>query len=258
MHLNGNIALQRQPATYADAPTPVVYIVDNDPLVRESLQSLIQAQGWRSMAFARAAEFLDYSRVTGACCLLLDVDLPDLNGLELQQRVPDREELPVIFITGHTSVQTIVKAMKAGALEYLTKPFRSGDLLGAISFALERSQAALSREAGARSVRESYASLSGREREVMQLVVSGWPNKQIGAVLKISEITVKAHRSKMKRKMKATSLPDLVIKARTLGLKNVPKPNGSFFRSFEGYAGTRNSSIPGACAHLIFQSDAVV
>jgi FixJ family two-component response regulator len=148
--------------------------------------------------------------------------------------------MPVIFITGDTGVQTIVKAMKAGALEYLTKPFRNEVLLSAISFALERSHAMLSREAGARAVRDCYASLSGREREVMERVASGWLNKQIGAALGITEITVKVHRGKMMRKMKATSLADLVMKVRTLGLKNLPMPNGSFFRSLERYAGTRD------------------
>jgi FixJ family two-component response regulator len=242
MHLYRDIAQERSSGSsaFADTATPVVFIVDNDPSARGALESLVQAKGWRSQAFARAAEFLDYPRVTGACCLLLDVDLPELNGLELQQRVSDRADMPVIFITGDTGVQTIVRAMKAGALEYLTKPFRNEVLLSAVSFALERSHAVLSREAGARAVRDCYASLSGREREVMELVVSGWLNKQIGAALGISEITVKVHRAKVMRKMKAASLPDLVMKARTLGLKNVPTPNGSFFRSLERYAGTRD------------------
>jgi FixJ family two-component response regulator len=178
--------------------------------------------------------------VAGACCLLLDVHLPDLNGLELQQRVSDRPDMPVIFITGDTDVQTIVSAMKAGALEYFTKPFGDEVLLRAISFALDRSQAMQSRQAAARRVQDSYASLSVREREVMELVASGWLNKQIAAALGLSEITVKVHRSKMMHKMKAASLPDLVMMARTLDLKSVPMPSGSFFRSFERYAGTRN------------------
>lgn len=244
MHLYRNIAQERSSAssTHATetAAVPVVFIVDSDPSVRESLASLIRAQGWRALAFADAAEFLDHPRVLGACCLLVDVDLPDVNGLELQHRVSDRGDMPVIFLTGVTRVETIVKAMKAGALEYLTKPFHNEVLKGAISFALERSKALLRREAATRSVRDSYASLSGREKQVMELVVSGWLNKQIGAALGRSEITVKVHRSKMMRKMKAASFLDLVMKARTLGLRSLPMPNGSFFRSWEGYGNTRD------------------
>ena len=238
MHVYRNIAQEKSSGSsmHADAAAPVVFIVDSDASVREALESLIRAEGWRSLAFASAGEFLNHPRVAGPSCLLLEVHLPDLHGLELQQRVADRSDMPIIFITGDTDIQTVVNAMKAGALEYLAKPFRNDELLCAISFALERSQAVLSREAAARTVRDCYASLSGRERQVMELVASGWLNKQIGAALGVSEITVKVHRSKMTRKMKAASVPDLVMKAKTLGLKNVPMPNRSFFRSFEGFA----------------------
>jgi len=192
-------------------PTPVVFVVDDDISVRESLELLIESAGWRVELFASARDFLAHPRANVPCCLVLDVSLPDLNGLELQQRIAaDRVELPIVFITGHGDIPMSVRAMKAGATEFLTKPFKDDALLDAIRNAIWRSTAALSRELELKTLRESYAALSRREREVMALVVSGKLNKQVGGELGISEITVKAHRGKVMRKMKAGSVADLV------------------------------------------------
>jgi FixJ family two-component response regulator len=191
--------------------TPIVFVVDDDISVRESLESLIRCEGWQPETFASAQEFLDYPRVRIPNCLVLDVSLPGLNGLDLQGLVADeRTDMPIIFITGHGDVPMTVQAMKAGAVEFLTKPFNDDVLLTAIRAALERSRVALSLEAEMRVLRDRYASLSQRERQVMALVVSGLLNKQVGGELGISEITVKAHRGKVMQKMKADSLADLV------------------------------------------------
>jgi FixJ family two-component response regulator len=199
--------------------TPTVFVVDDDVSVRESLELLIQSAGWQPETFSSAQEFLSRPRLFAPSCLVLDVSLPDLNGLELQNRIgADRRDMPIIFITGHGDVPMTVRAMKAGAVEFLTKPFSDEVLLGAIRNAIERSQAALTQEAQTRAVRAGYASLSRREREVMALVVAGRLNKQVGGELGISEITVKAHRGKVMRKMKADSLADLVNMAATLHL----------------------------------------
>jgi FixJ family two-component response regulator len=206
--------------------TPTVIVVDKDLAIRKNLELLICAHGWRAQTFASAEQFLALPRVASACCLVLDVTLPDLDGLDLQQRVADRTDMPVIFMTAQTDVQTTVRAMKAGALEYLSKPLRNDLLLSAIRLGLERSQALRSKAMTTRKVRQCYASLTPREREIMQLVVSGWLNKQIGAALSLCEITVKAHRGRMKRKMKAKSLPELVMMSATVGLATVPRPNG--------------------------------
>ncbi|HTB90261.1 MAG TPA: response regulator [Steroidobacteraceae bacterium] len=211
--------------------TPVVIVVDNDPLVRKRLELLIRAHGWRAFTFASAEQFLALPRAAAPCCLVLDVSLPDLGGLDLQQRVSDRTDMPVIFITAQSNVQITVRAMKAGALDYLTKPLRDDVILSAIRLGLERSHELLSTATATGKVRQCYTSLSRREREIMQLVVSGWLNKQIGAALCLREITVKAHRGRMKRKMKAKSLPELVRMAATLGLATLPRPSvhiGSF------------------------------
>jgi FixJ family two-component response regulator len=197
-------------------PTPVVFIVDDDLSVRESLQSLVRSAGWQAETFASAKDFLARPRVVAPSCLVLDVQLPDLSGLDLQQRVVDRIDLPIIFITGYTDVPITVRAMKAGAIEFLTKPYRSDVVLDAIQNAFERSRAALGRQARMMSIRDHYASLSRREREVMALVVSGLLNKQVGGELGISEITVKAHRGNVMRKMRAESVPDLVRMAASL------------------------------------------
>jgi FixJ family two-component response regulator len=200
-------------------PTPIVFVVDDDVSVRESLELLIHTAGWQPETFGAAREFLARPRPLVPSCLVLDVSLPDLNGLELQTRIgADRSDLPIIFITGHGDVPMTVRAMKGGAVEFLTKPFGSDELLSAIRSAIERSRAALGSEAELRALRECYASLSRREREVMALVVSGLLNKQVGGELGISEITVKAHRGKVMRKMKAGSLADLVTMAARLRL----------------------------------------
>jgi len=203
---------------------PTVFVVDDDISVRESLELLIRCAGWQAETFPSAQEFLSRPRVLAPSCLVLDVGLPDLNGLDLQKRVAaDRSDMPIIFITGYGDVPMTVQAMKAGAVEFLTKPFGDEVLLGAIRNAIERSRTALSHEADTRALRDCYASLTPREREVMALVVSGLLNKQVGGELGISEITVKAHRGKVMRKMKADSLADLVNMDARLRLVRAPK-----------------------------------
>ncbi len=203
--------------------TPTVFVVDDDISVRESLESLIVSAGWRPEVFRSAEEFLARPRTIDPSCLVLDVSLPELNGLDLQQRIVDRLDMPIIFITGHGDVPMTVQAMKAGALEFLTKPFGAEVLLSAIGQAIERSRSAIGQEIQIRALRERHASLSRREREVMALVVSGRLNKQVGGELGISEITVKAHRGKVMHKMKAHSLADLVNMAARLQLAPVGK-----------------------------------
>ena len=203
----------------ATESTPVVLVVDDDISVRESLELLIRYAGWRCETFSSAAEFLACPPIAAPSCLVLDVHLPDLNGLDLQERIATRRlDMPIIFITGHGDIPTTVKAMKAGAVEFLTKPFRDGVLLDAIRSSLARSSSALGRQAELRDIEHRYASLSRREREVMMLVVTGHLNKQAAASLGISEITVKAHRGRMMRKMHADSLAQLVNIAARLRL----------------------------------------
>jgi FixJ family two-component response regulator len=204
--------------------TPIVFVVDDDVSVRESLESLIRFAGWQPETFASAQEFLSRPRAHAPSCLILDVNLPDLNGLDLQKRVAtDRVEMPIIFITGYGDVPTTVQAMKGGAIEFLTKPLGDDALLSAIRHAIERSQVALGQEAEIQALRDRHASLSRREREVMALVVSGLLNKQAGGELGISEITVKAHRGRVMRKMEAGSFADLVNMAARLRLSPAPK-----------------------------------
>ena len=197
--------------------TPIVFVVDDDISVRTSLELLIDSAGWQSETFPSAQAFLRRPRVAAPSCLVLDVSLPDLDGLELQKRVaPDRTDMPIIFISGHGDVPMTVRAMKAGAVEFLTKPLAGDVLVGVIQQAIEQSRRALDRETAMRELLDRHASLSPRERQVMALVVSGLLNKQVGGELGISEITVKAHRGQVMRKMKATSLPDLVAMAARL------------------------------------------
>jgi FixJ family two-component response regulator len=195
---------------------PVVFFVDDDISVREALDALIREAGWEVETFASAQAFLAHPRVVAPSCLVLDVTLPDLNGLDLQSRIADRTDMPIIFVTGYGDVPMSVKAMKAGAAEFLTKPFSDEVLLAAIRAAITRSLAALDQEEGVRDLRARYATLSQRERQVMALVVDGLLNKQVGGELGISEITVKAHRGQVMRKMNADSLADLVRMAARL------------------------------------------
>jgi FixJ family two-component response regulator len=202
----------------------VVFVVDDDVSMRESLELLIRCAGWQPEIFACAQDFLCRPHILAPSCLVLDVTLPDLNGLDLQKLIAaDRTDMPIIFITGYGDVPMTVRAMKAGAVEFLTKPFSDEVLLDAIGNALERSRTTLGEEAQLQALRACYASLTPREREVLELVVAGRLNKQIGSELDISEITVKAHRGKMMRKMKARSLPELVNMAARLSLEPAPK-----------------------------------
>lgn len=204
--------------TMADM-TAIVFVVDDDISVRESLELLLGSAGWRCETFSSAQEFLSRPRATAPCCLVLDVSLPGLNGLDLQQQLADRTDMPIIFITGHGDVPMTVQAMKAGAIEFLTKPLRSDAVLDAIVAGIERSRAAFRQAFEMRVLCTSYASLTVRKREVMGLVVLGLLNKQVAGELGISEITVKAHRGHVMRKMKADSLPALVTMASRLGVR---------------------------------------
>jgi len=203
---------------------PIVFVVDDDVSVRESLELLIRFEGWEPQTFASALEFLARPRAVVPSCLVLDISLPGLNGLDLQKQIAaERPDMPIIFITGCGDVPKTVQAMKAGAVEFLTKPFSDYVLLSAIRHAVERSETALGHADEMRTLRDRYASLSGREREVMALVVSGLMNKHVGSELGISEITVKAHRGRVMKKMKADSLADLVNMAARLRLERAPK-----------------------------------
>ncbi len=200
---------------------PTVFVVDDDVSVRESLKLLIESAGWQPETFGSGQEFLARPRVPAPSCLVLDVVLPDLNGCDLQKLVVDRADMPIIFITGYGDVPTTVRAMRAGAVDFFTKPLVDDVLLSAIRNAIDRSCAALGDAAEMRALRDSYASLSRREREVMALIVAGRLNKQVGGELGISEITVKAHRGKMMRKMNAGSLPELVRMAERLSASHL-------------------------------------
>jgi len=213
------------PAVKSQQQQPIVFVVDDDISVRESLELLIQFAGWQPETFASAEEFLAHPRTVTPSCLVLDVSLPDLNGLELQKLIAsERTDMPIIFITGHGDVPMTVQAMKAGAVEFLTKPFDDEVLLSAIRHAIERSAAVLEDQAEITTLRSSYESLTPRERDIMLLVVAGMLNKQIGVKLGISEITVKAHRGKVMQKMNADSLADLVKTAVRLGLTPAKNP----------------------------------
>ena len=198
--------------------TPIVFVVDDDISVRESLEMLVRFEGWLPVTFASARDFLSHPRPVVPTCLVLDVNLPDLSGLDLQNHIADdRADMPIIFITGYGDVPMTVRAMKAGAVEFLTKPFSDEVLVNAIGGAIARSRDALDQQAAIRALQDDYATLSARERQVMALVVSGLLNKQVGGELGISEITVKAHRGRVMEKMRARSLADLVRMSARLG-----------------------------------------
>jgi FixJ family two-component response regulator len=236
--MSGGAGLRQEPASARRTEaTPLVFVVDDDVSVRESLELLIRAAGWEPETFESADSFLARPRPLTPRCLILDVSMPGLNGLELQKRVAaDCPDMPIIFLTGFGDVPMTVQAMKAGAIEFLTKPFSDEVLLQAIAHALELSRVALGQELQLRALRDRYASLSRREREVMALVVAGLLNKQVGGELGISEITVKAHRGNVMRKMQAASLPDLVNMSAQL---NIGDPRAPAPGMDEGMAPTR-------------------
>lgn len=205
---------------------PNVFVIDEDDSVRETLQHLIGIAGWRACTFSSAHEFLSRPHALTPSCLVLDVALRDLSGLEVQKRVAHRSDMPVIFIANCAEVSISVQAMKAGALEFLMKPFRHEVLLSTIRYAIGLSQAELERESRLRALRDQFALLSPREREVMMLVVSGRLNKQIGWELGVCEDTVKAHRGKVMRKMGADSVADLVMLAARLCFARWPNALG--------------------------------
>src|ERR1700744_2907247 len=214
---SATVSSLKSPPVLKSADKPIVFVVDDDISVGESLESLIRFAGWRPQTFASAKDFLCAPRALVPSCLVLDVTLPDLNGLDVQERIAgDRIDMPIIFITAHGDVPMAVRAMKAGATEFLTKPFGDEELLSAMEQAIERSGTALHREIEMRSLRERYASLSRRERQVMGLVVRGMLNRHVGHELRISEITVKVHRGNVMRKMQACSFADLVNMAARL------------------------------------------
>ena len=229
MSLNHCITPTRAaPALHA---TPTVFIVDDDCSVREALRLLLHAEGLESVLFASAREFLAQPRIPGLSCLILDVTLPDVSGFDLQHLIADRRETPIIFVTGHGTIPMSVRAMKAGAIEFLTKPFDAAELLGAIHQAFERSREALHQDSSVRALKVGFDSLSRREREVMALVVSGLLNKQVGSALGISDFTVKKHRGRVMRKMRIRSFAELVRAAGTLGLTSAAHGTDSRLRA---------------------------
>ena len=207
-------------AAPARAEDPVVFVIDDDPSLRDALRSLFQSVGWRVELFASAPEFMQGTRPEGPACLVLDIRLPRLSGLEFQTELAEANiELPIIFITGHGDIPMSVKAMKAGAVDFLTKPFRDQELLDAVARAIERDQKRRDDSRAVSTLRGLYESLTPREREVMALVTAGLMNKQVAGELGVTEITVKIHRGHVMRKMAARSLADLVRMAGSLGIR---------------------------------------
>ena len=205
------MALEAEAEAVMSDAIPIVFVVDDDAAVRKSVERLLLSAGLRSEAFCSSQQFLARPRTSAPCCLVLDVNLPGLNGLDLQARLAvERREIATIFVTACRDVAITVRAMKAGALDFLTKPFNAGDLLRAVRDAIERSRARLDREAELQPLRQRYESLTPREQEVMALVVAGHLNREVAGELGITEMTVKAHRGRLMRKMRANSLPHLV------------------------------------------------
>lgn len=233
---------------------PIVFVVDDDVSVRESLELLIDNEGWRAELFVSAQAFLQRKRPEVPHCLILDISMPGLNGLELQRQLAgERPEMPIIFITGHGDIPSSVQAMKAGAIEFLTKPFNHQVLLTAIHTSIGRSGALLQRETEVLELRRRYGQLTARERDVMSLVVTGLPNKQVGGELGISEITVKAHRGSVMRKMDAGSLADLVKMSGRLRMKAPRNLSGSSLGSSLAVDGRAATTILSIEDHPIFR-----
>jgi len=210
--------------------TPVVLVIDDDAAVRDALRDLFESVGLRVSVFESAREFLRAGRPNVPCCLVLDVRLPGQSGLDLQRELNERETaLPIVFLTGHGDIPISVRAMKAGAIEFLTKPFREQDLLDAVQVALDRDRSTRADEELLTELRRRCDALTPRERTVLRLVVSGWRNKQIAGEIQISEATVKVHRTNLMRKMQASSLADLIVMAGRLSAsdKTSNAPNGS-------------------------------
>jgi FixJ family two-component response regulator len=219
-----NLRCLLSPGAPLPEPTPMVFVVEDDPSVREALAGLIRSAGWNVEVYVSAQEFLAHPKPDGPGCLVLDIGLPGLSGLDLQSRMAELHwDIPIVFITGHGDIPMSVRAMKAGAVEFLTKPFVDQDLLDGIQLAIERDRIARSEEAQLRELRDCYASLTPREQQVLELVISGRLNKQAAAELGISEITIKVHRGRVMAKMRATSLPDLVNRAAKLKLRPAEK-----------------------------------